>query len=60
MKNELSQEIIDLENLATALTTAVDMRFMSPEHGANVWKDALKRSGLDVPKKLPEDKIKGS
>lgn len=53
---EKSQIVTDLNNLANALATAVNMRFMSPEHGANIWKDFLKKSGLDVAKKLPDER----
>lgn len=56
MKNDTSQIIRDLEGLAKALATAVDSRFMALEHGANVWKNFLKMSGLDVVKKTSEDK----
>lgn len=59
MQNEKSQIVNDLLNLANALATAVNMRFMAPEHGANIWKDFLKKSGLDVVRKLPEEKVKG-
>ena len=57
IQNEKSQSVTDLKNLAQALDTAVNARFMSPEHGANIWKEFLRNSGLDVAKKLPEVRI---
>lgn len=56
MENEKNQAVINLDHLSSALERAVTMRFMSPEHGANVWKDFLRKSGLDVAKKLPEQR----
>jgi hypothetical protein len=45
-----SDEIRDLLNLSTALATAVNSRFMSPEHGATIWKTFLKKTSVDVQK----------
>lgn len=44
------QEISSLTNLATALATAVNMRFMSLEHGALIWKEYLKQTSIDINK----------
>lgn len=55
MENQ-EKTVLSLYHLALALATAVSSRFMSPEHGSNVWKDFLKKSGLDVAKKVPEEK----
>lgn len=53
MDTNKSQAATDLNNLASALSTAVASDFMAREHGALVWKKFLKESGLDIPKKAP-------
>lgn len=58
MDVDKSRSALDLLNLANALATAVNMRFMAPDHGANIWKEFLKKSGLDVPKKVPATESK--
>jgi len=45
-----SDEIRDALNLATALATATNARFMAPEHGSAIWKQFLKNSSIDVEK----------
>ena len=53
MSETPSGEIIrDAVNLSTALATAVQARFMAPEHGASIWKKFLKDSNIDEPKKI--------
>ena len=44
----ITQELL---NLAEALSIAVDSDFMAREHAANIWKQVLKVSNLDLPKK---------
>jgi len=44
------EDIRDALNLATALATATNARFMAPEHGATIWKHFLKEKNIDVPK----------
>lgn len=44
--------IHNLSDLSIALGTAVNMRFMSVEHGKNIWKAYLQLSGMDIPKEL--------
>lgn len=50
MQKPTSDDIRDALNLATALATATNARFMAPEHGATIWKHYLKNSSIDVPK----------
>lgn len=50
MSKTQTDEIRDLLNLATALATAAQARFMAPEHGAAIWKQFLKNSSIDVEK----------
>lgn len=45
-----TDEIRDALNLATALATAANARFMAPEHGAAIWKQFLKGCSFDVEK----------
>lgn len=50
---ETDNMIIDnLEMLSNALKNAVDMRFISYEHGKTIWKSYLKVSGMDIPKEM--------
>ncbi len=53
-----SEEVRDLYSLATALSTAVEARFMSPEHGASIWKNFLKNTSIDVPKPVKKEETK--
>ena len=48
-----SMAAMDLANMAVALEKAVNVGFMSREHGAIVWKTFLKLTGLDIPKPTP-------
>jgi len=45
-----------MEHLVKSLKLAVNYSFMSREHGAAIWKNYLKITGFDVPKKIPEKK----
>lgn len=40
--------------ISQALAIAVDHHFMSPEHGAKIWKRTLSNSGFDLPKSEPQ------
>lgn len=46
--NNKNQEIVFLRTLVDVLSLAVNMRFMSPEHGSAIWKKHLKDSSVDV------------
>lgn len=48
MTRTQSDEIKDALNIATALATAVQARFIAPEHGANIFKAWLKQQSIDV------------
>ena len=50
MPETQTDEIRDALNLATALATAANARFMAPEHGAAIWKQFLKTCSFDVEK----------
>ena len=56
LSKKVGDEINILMTLANALAVAVEMRFMSPEHGGAIWKNHLKLSSIDSPK--PQPKIK--
>jgi hypothetical protein len=45
-----------LFNMSQSLATAVQLGFMSREHGAVVWKSVLEDSGLDVAKPTAKPK----
>jgi len=51
--------IRDAVNLSAALSTAVQARFMAPEHGASIWKNFIKETNIDVPKIIKKDAKKG-
>lgn len=42
---DVSQRLL---NVVQALEIAVNAHFMRPEHGANIWKNYLKKSGIDL------------
>lgn len=48
----------NLNNLAQALKSAADGRFMSQEHAKVVWKSYLSVSGMDIPKELKNKVVK--
>ena len=48
----------NLSMLSDALKNAVDMRFMSHEHGKTIWKSYLKVSGMDIPKQISKTIVK--
>ena len=49
----IAQELLAL---VQALAIAVDHSFMSREHGASVWKRALRATAFDVPQQLTTKK----
>lgn len=51
-----TDEIRDALNLATALATATNARFMALEHGAAIWKQFLKFCSFDVAKQSSNNK----
>ncbi len=52
----LEREILtNLTLLADVLKVAMDNRFMSPDHAANIWKENLKLSSFDVLKRKGGD-----
>lgn len=55
MPKTQTDEIRDALNLATALATATNARFMAPEHGAAIWKKFLKESSIDEKPVITKD-----
>ena len=61
MENKIRTAPQELLSLVTALEKAVNMRFMSAEHAATVWKSVLKISDvnvLEVEKKKVKKEVK--
>lgn len=46
----------DLNTLASVLASASETHLMALEHAKSIWKEALKKSGLDVAKPTFEKK----
>ena len=55
MAKSITNEVTDLFNLSMALSTAVNARFMAPDHGAAIWKKFLKSTSLDVARVVKEE-----
>lgn len=47
----------DLNTLVSVLMSASGTHLMALEHAKSVWKEALKKSGLDVAKPVFEKKV---
>ena len=49
--------ISDLNTLVSTLEIAIKSDLMAREHAKSIWKEALKKSGIDVAKPVFEKKV---